>query len=119
MDSILLPLLTAAVTAAATLFLLRDQRRKLAAESESLSVSAAGQVITNLQSEVKRLCERVEELETDYKQLRTDYIGLDQQLQTAKEENHRLSMENIRWRERVRVMEGEIVSLRQLLDARK
>lgn len=116
MDSLILPLLTAAVTAAATLFLLRDQRRKLSAESESLSVSAAGQVITNLQSEVKRLCERVEELEAEHKGLRTDYLGLDQQLQSSQEENRRLALDNIRWRERVRVMESEIVSLRQLLD---
>lgn len=123
MDSLLAPIITAIVAAISAAYLLREQRRKLGAEADSLTVTAAAKVIQGLQSEVERLSTKFEELESEHQTLSANYELLSRQLQEAQRqlrdaqaENIALRAENDQWRERVRVLEAELARLRQRIE---
>ena len=105
METFLAPLITAIITAATAVFLLRDQRRKLGAEADSLIVGAAGQVVKSLQAEVERLCSKIEELEAEQHANRAEI----EQLQAGQ---IRLTSENRILRARVDTLEQENTHLR-------
>jgi chromosome segregation ATPase len=119
MDNLLAPLLTAIVAAVSAAVLLREQRRKLGAEADSLVVSAADHIIKNLRDELSRLGEQVNELEADYQKLRADHEALVRllhetqgQLETSQAENRSLRAGNTTWKNRVRALEYELDKLR-------
>jgi predicted RNase H-like nuclease (RuvC/YqgF family) len=106
MDSIIVGVVTALVTAFTAFFLLKEQRRKLGAEADSILVGAAGEVVKGLQSEVVRLRQCIEELEADQKADRAE-------IEELRVGVNRLTMENQTLRRRVDTLEAENRMLRE------
>lgn len=117
--SLVVAIISAVASAATAIFLIRTQRRKLGAEADSVIVSAASQLVHDLQAEVARLRERVDELESREAADRDviSNLGANQHANQAeisllKSAVDRLKRENQDLRLRVGTLEAENKSLR-------